>query len=151
MNIEQRLRDDLTTAMRERDVMRRTTIRLALAALKNARVAKNADLTEDEQIAVLSKETKQLQDAIVDFQRGKREDLVAEATAQIEIMRAYLPQALSEQEVMQLVRAAISETGASSPKQMGQVMGVLMPRVRGRADGKQVSEMVRALLAEQGG
>jgi uncharacterized protein len=100
---------------------------------------------------VLSKETKQLQDAIVDFQRGKREDLVAEATAQIEIMRAYLPQALSEQEVMQLVRAAISETGASSPKQMGQVMGVLMPRVRGRADGKQVSEMVRALLAEQGG
>ena len=150
MSIEQRLRDDLKTAMRERDVMRRTTIRLALAALKNASVAKNADLTEDEQIAVLSKETKQLKDAIVDFERGKREDLVAEATAQIDILQTYLPQALSEQEVMQLARSAISQTGASSPKQMGQVMGVLMPQVRGRADGKRVSEIVRALLAEQG-
>ena len=151
MSIEERLRDDLKTAMRERDVMRKTTIRMSLAALKNAQVAKNASLTEDEQIAVLSKETKQLQDAIVEFERGKRDDLVSEATAQIEIMQAYLPQALSQQEVMQLARAAIAQTGASSPKQMGQVMGVLMPQVRGRADGKVVSEIVRTLLAEQGG
>jgi len=150
MSIEERLRDDLKTAMREQDVMRRTTIRLALAALKNAQVAKNADLTEDEQIGVLSKETKQLQDAIVDFERGKRQDLVAEATAQIEIMKAYLPQALSEQEVMQLARVAIAQSGASSPKQMGQVMAILMPQVRGRADGKLVSEIVRTLLAQQG-
>ena len=149
MNIEQRLRDDLKTAMRERDVVRRTTIRMALAALKNARVAKNADLTEDEQIAVLAKDTKQLQDAIVEFERGKRDDLVAEATAQIEIMQGYLPEALSQDKVTQLARAAISQTGASSPKQMGQVMRVLMPQVRGRADGKLVSEIVRTLLAEQ--
>ena len=89
--------------MRERDVMRRTTIRMAIAALKNAQVAKNADLTEDEQIGVLSKETKQLQDAIVEFERGKRDDLVADATAQIEILKAYLPEALSQEEVMQLL------------------------------------------------
>lgn len=151
MSIEQRLRDDLKTAMRERDVMRRSTIRMALAALKNARVAKNADLTEDEEIVVLGKEAKQLQDAIVEFERGKRDDLVAEATAQIEIIRVYLPQALSQAEITQLARSAISQTGASSPKQMGQVMGVLMPQVRGRADGKVVSEIVRRLLAEQGG
>ena len=151
MSIEERLRDDLKTAMRAGDVMRKTTIRMSLAALKNAQVAKNANLTEDEQIAVLSKETKQLRDAIVEFKRGKRDDLVSEATAQIEIMQAYLPQALSQQEVMQLAHAAIAQTGASSPKQMGQVMSVLMPQVRGRADGKVVSEIVRTLLAEQGG
>ena len=151
MSIEQRLREDLKTAMRERDVMRRTTIRMAIAALKNAQVAKNADLTEDEQIGVLSKETKQLQDAIVEFERGKRDDLVADATAQIEILKAYLPEALSQEEVMQLARDAIAQAGASTPKQMGQVMRVLMPQVRGRADGKQVSEIVRSLLAEQSG
>jgi uncharacterized protein YqeY len=151
MSIEQQLRDDLKTAMRERDDMRKMTIRLTLAALKNARVAKNADLTEDEELGVLSKEAKQLQDAIVEFERGKRDDLVAQNVAQIEILREYLPQPLSEREVVELARAIIAETGASSPKQMGQVMRVLMPQVRGRADGKIASEIVRRLLAEQGG
>jgi len=151
MSIEQKLRDDLKTAMRERDAMRKTTIRLTLAALKNAQVAKNAGLTEDEEIAVLSRETKQLRDAIVDFERGKRGDLVAEAAAQIEILQEYLPQALSEREVIELARAAIAETGAATPKQMGQVMRVLMPQVRGRADGKVVSQIVSALLAGREG
>jgi uncharacterized protein YqeY len=151
MTIEQKLRDDLKTAMRERDDMRKTTIRLTLAALKNAQVAKNAALTEDEEIAVLSRETKQLRDAIVEFERGKRGDLVAESTAQIEILQEYLPQALSEQEVIELARAAIAETGAATPKQMGQVMRVLMPQVRGRADGKAVSQIVSALLAGREG
>jgi uncharacterized protein YqeY len=137
--------------MRERDDMRKTTIRLTLAALKNAQVAKNAGLTEDEEIAVLSRETKQLRDAIVEFERGKRGDLVAESTAQIEILQEYLPQALSEQEVIELARAAIAETGAATPKQMGQVMRVLMPQVRGRADGKVVSQIVSALLAGREG
>ncbi len=149
MSIEQQLRADLKTAMRERDKMRKTTIRGALAALKNAQVAKNASLDRDEEIAVLSKETKQLKDAIVEFERGNRADLVAEASAQIEILQAYLPQALSRDEVVELARAAISETGASSPKQMGQVMRVLMPQVRGRADGRMVSEIVQDLLALQ--
>ena len=149
MSIEQRLRADLKTAMRERDDMRKTTIRGALAALKNAQVAKNASLQEDEEIAVLSKETKQLKDAIVEFERGGREDLVAEATAQVEILQAYLPQALSRDEVVALADAAIAETGASSPKQMGQVMRVLMPRGRGRADGRVVSDIVKERLAQQ--
>jgi uncharacterized protein YqeY len=151
MSIEQRLREDLKTAMRARDALRKTTIRGALAALKNAQVAKNAALTDDEEIAVLSKEAKQLRDAIVDFKRGNRDDLVAEATAQIDILQEYLPRALGRQEITDLARTAIAETGASSPRQMGQVMGVLMPQVRGRADGKVVSEIVRKLLADQGG
>ena len=151
MSIEQQLRADLKTAMRERDEMRKTTIRRALAALKNAQVAKNASLEPDEEIAVLSKETKQLKDAIVEFERGGRDDLVADASAQIEILQAYLPQALSRDEVVELAGAAIAETGALSPKEMGQVMRVLMPQVRGRADGRMVSQIVQELLAEQAG
>ena len=150
MTMEERLRQDLKTALLERDDMRKTTIRMALAALKNAQVAKNAALTKDEALGVLAKETKQLRDAIVEFERGNRPDLVAQNVAQIEILQAYLPQALSEQEVIELARAAIAETGAASPKQMGQVMRILMPQVRGRADGKVASDIVRKLLAGQG-
>jgi uncharacterized protein YqeY len=151
MSIEQRLRADLKSAMRARDDVRKTTIRMALAALKNAQVAKNADLTADEELGVVSKEARQLKDAIVEFRKGKREDLVEANLAQIEILEQYLPQPLSEDEIRELVRAAIAETGATSPKQMGQVMRVLMPQVRGRADGGMVSQMVRTTLAGQGG
>ena len=151
MSIQEQLRDDLKTAMRARDDVRKTTIRMALAALKNARVAKNAELTPDEELGVVSKEARQLKDAIVEFRRGKREDLVEATSAQIEILEQYLPQPLGEDEVRALVQAAIAETGASSPKQMGQVMRVLMPQVRGRADGGMVSQMVRTMLVGQDG
>ena len=151
MSIQEQLRDDLKTAMRARDDVRKTTIRMALAALKNARVAKNAELTPDEELGVVSKEARQLKDAIVEFRRGNREDLVKATSAQIEILEQYLPQPLDEDEVRALVQAAIAETGASSPKQMGQVMRVLMPQVRGRADGGMVSQMVRTMLVGQDG
>jgi uncharacterized protein YqeY len=148
VSIEERLRADLKTAMRARDDVRKTTIRMALAALKNARVSKNADLTDDEELGVVSKEARQLRDAIVEYRRGKREDLVEAAEAQIEILEEFLPQPLSEEAIRELIQKAIAETGASSPKQMGLVMRVLMPQVRGRADGGAVSQMVRAALAE---
>ena len=151
MTIEERLRADLKTAMRARDNVRKSTIRMALAALKNAQVAKNADLTLDEELGVVSKEARQLKDAIVEFRRGNREDLVEVTSAQVSILEQYLPQPLGEDEVRALVQAAITETGASSPKQMGQVMRILMPQVRGRADGGMVSQMVRSILAGQDG
>jgi uncharacterized protein YqeY len=151
VSIEQRLRADLKTAMRARDDVGKTTIRMALAALKNAHVAKNADLTPDEELGVVSKEARQLEDAVVEYRRGNREDLVVAASAQIAILKQYLPQPLSEDEIRELVRAAIAETGAASPKQMGLVMRVLMPQVRGRADGKVVSQMVRATLTGEDG
>lgn len=151
MSLQEQLRADLKDAMRARDAVRKTTIRMALAALKNARVAKNADLTPDEELGVVSKETRQLEDAITDFRRGQRDDLVEETTAQIEILKQYLPQPLNEDQVRELVRAAIAETGATDPKQMGLVMRVLMPQVRGRADGAAVSQMVRTMLAEADG
>ena len=149
--MQDQLMADLKVALRARDDVRKSAIRMALAVLKNARVEKNADLTEDEMIAALSKEVKQRRDAMAEFEKAGRDDLVSREAAELEVLEVYLPQRLSEDEIANLVRDAIAETRASSPKQMGQVMRVVMPRVRGRADGRQVSDMVRKMLIETAG
>jgi uncharacterized protein len=148
MGAQEELMADLKNAMRSKDNDAKRAIRLALAALKNARVAKNADLTEEEKIAVLQKQVKQCQDAIVDYKKGDRDDLVTETESEIQILQRYLPAMMSRDEVVSIAREAISEAGASSPKQMGQVMRVLMPRVKGRADGRMVSQVVKELLQQ---
>jgi uncharacterized protein YqeY len=147
MSIQDQLMADLRQALRDQDTVRKSAIRMAIAALKNARVDKNADLTEQEAIAVLGKEVKRRRDALAEFEKAGRQELAASESAEIEILEAYLPPALSEQEITALVQEAIAQTGASSPKQMGQVMGAVMPRVQGRADGRQVSQIVRDLLS----
>jgi uncharacterized protein YqeY len=147
MSIQDRLMGDLKVALREHDELGKRTIRLALAALKNARVEKNAPLTEEEEILVLSREVKQRRDSIVEYEKGGRDDLVREEAAEIEILEGYLPRALERDEVVELARQVIAEIGASGPRAMGQVMRELMPRVQGRADGRMVSEVVRRLLA----
>jgi uncharacterized protein YqeY len=147
MDLQQQLMADLKTALREHDEVRKSAIRMAIAALKNARVAKNADLTEDEIIAALAQEVRQRRNAMAEFKKAGRDDLVASESVELAVLEAYLPEALSEQEITDLAREVIAETGASGPRQMGQVMSALMPRVRGRADGRQVSQIVRELLA----
>jgi uncharacterized protein YqeY len=151
MNVYDQLMADLKTALREQDKLRKGTIRMALSALKYARVAKNADLTDEEMFAVLQKEVKQRQEAIVEFKRGGRDDLAAQESAEIGILEPYLPKMLSREEIAEVARAAIAEVGASSPKQMGQVMRVLMPRVHGQADGRLVNEVVKELLSGKTG
>jgi uncharacterized protein YqeY len=148
MSIHDQLMADLKTALRDQDELRKTTIRMALAALKNARVDKNADLTNEEMIAVLNKEVKQRRDSVVEYEKGQRDDLVARELAEIEILRPYLPQMLDEDEIAELAREVISATGASSPKEIGQVMRALMPKVKGKADGRLVNQVVRRLLSE---
>jgi uncharacterized protein YqeY len=148
MSIQDQLMADLKQALRDKDSARKSAIRMAMAALKNARVEKNADLTDQEAIVVLSKEVKQRRDALAEFARAGRDDLVSSESVELEVLEAYLPPPLSEQEIAGLIKEAIAQTGASSPKQMGQVMGVVMPRVQGRADGRQVSQMVRDLLSQ---
>jgi uncharacterized protein YqeY len=147
MDLQQQLMADLKVALREHDEVRKSAVRMAIAALKNARVAKNADLTEDEMVAALAKEVKQRRNAMAEFEKAGREDLVASESAELVVLEAYLPEALSEKEIADLARQVIAETGASGPREMGQVMSVLMPLVRGRADGRQVSQIVRELLA----
>lgn len=147
MNIQDQLMSDLKDALRSQDEAAKRTIRMALAALKNARVEKMADLTQEEMVAVLQRQVRQCEDAILDYQRGGRGDLVAEAQAEIAILKRYLPQMMGRDEIAALAREVIAQLGANSPRQMGQVMRELMPRVQGRADGKLVNEVVRELLA----
>jgi uncharacterized protein YqeY len=150
MSIQDQLMVDLKQALREQDDVRKSAIRMAVAVLKNARVEKNADLTEDEMVVALSKEVKQRRDAMSEFEKAGRDDLVARESAELEVLQGYLPRMLSESEIVEIAREAIAQVGASSPKEMGAVMRVVMERVRGRADGRQVSEVVRSLLTASG-
>lgn len=146
MSVKQRLLDDMKAAMRSRDQVTLSTIRMVNAAIKNAEIDQRRDLTDDEITAVLVKEVKQRQDALVEFGRGKRQDLVDQARAEIAVLQRYLPEPLSEQDIRDLARQVIAAVGANGPRDLGRVMQALQPRVRGRADGKLVNQIVRELL-----
>jgi len=140
------LQSELHEALRSGDSLRKSTLRLALSAIKLVEVEKRGPLDEGGILSVLQKEVKIRHESISDAKKAGREDLLDDLYASLEILKSYLPQPLAEEEVTQLAQEAITETGAKTPKEMGQVMKILMPRVQGRADGKVVNEIVRSLL-----
>ncbi len=121
---------------------------MALTAIKLAEVDARGPLDDDAVLQILFTEVKARREAIADANRADRQDLAAEAEAEIAILQEYLPQPLSQEELEDLARVAIDEIGATSPTEIGKVMGVLMPRMRGRAEGSEVSEVVRRLLRQ---
>ncbi len=147
MSLKEQLASDLKDAMRQRDERRRDVLRFTLAALQNAEIAAREELDEPAAMAVLAKEAKQRRDSIEEFRKADRQDLVTKEEAELVVLSPYLPEQLSREEIAGAAREAIQETGASSPQEMGKVMAVLMPQLRGRADGRQVSEVVQELLA----
>ncbi len=142
------LEDDLKQAMRAGDDLRKRTLRMALSAIKLAEVDKRRELEEGELLAILRKEVKSRQETLVEARELGREDLAEAAQAEIEILRAYLPQPLKPEEIERIARDTIAEVGATAPQDMGKVMKDLMPRMQGRADGKLVSDIVRRLLSD---
>ncbi|HEX7066696.1 MAG TPA: GatB/YqeY domain-containing protein [Candidatus Limnocylindria bacterium] len=148
LTLQQRLESAMRDSMRARDEQRTQTLRMAMAAAHNQRIARGRDLTDEEVVDVLTKQVKQLRESIAMFRDAGREDRAAAEEAEAAILAEFLPEQLSEDEIVSLARAAIAETGASSPSDMGRVMGTLSPRTRGRADGRVVSDVVRRLLAE---
>lgn len=146
MALKDRLNDDLKDAMRQRDAKRRNTLRLLLSAIRYEEIARKGDLDDDAVTQTLSKQAQQRRDSIEAYAKGDRPDLVAQEQAELDIIRAYLPEPMSEDEVGAIVQAAIADAGATGPQDMGKVMGRIMPQVRGRADGKQVSAMVQERL-----
>jgi uncharacterized protein YqeY len=146
--LKERLRSDLTTAMRERDETRTSTLRMALTAISTAEVAgKEAkQLSDDEVMAVLTKEAKKRREAADAFRDGGRAESAAAEEAEAAIIAQYLPEPLTGDELNSLVDEAIAEAGAESPRDMGKVMKLLTPRVGGRADGKTVAAAVKARL-----
>lgn len=141
-DLEQALRD----AMRSGDTVRKNTMRMALSAVKEAEVQKKAELDDSAILALLQKEIKARQEALAEAEKAKRADLAENAKAEIKVLEGYLPQALSAQELEDIVHAAIAEVGATTPADMGKVMKAVLPKVQGRADGGQVSQLVRAKL-----
>jgi uncharacterized protein YqeY len=147
VSLKDRLREEMTAAMRSGDALRRDTLRLAQNAAYNVEKKNQRPLTDDELVGVLAREVKTRRESVEAFRGGGREDLAGKEEAEIAILNEFLPQALSEEEIRNLVTEAVSATGATSARDMGKVMGWLAPRTRGRADGKHVSELVVQALA----
>ena len=147
MTLSHRLQEDLTQAIRDRDEIRRDTLRMAIAAAYNAQKAAGRELTDDEVVAVLAREVKTRRESIEAYAAAGRDDAAQREQAEIDVVSKYLPAQLGEEELLSMVRETIDEVGASSPRDMGRVMAVLAPKTRGRADGKQVSATVVRELA----
>ena len=139
--------DDMKTAMKEKDRLRKATITLLRADIKRFEVDKRKEITEDGIIDLISKQIKQKKSAILDFRKGGREDLVQEAEAEMEVLMKYLPEQLTEEELKEIIGNAIIELKAESMKDMGKVMGAVSPIIKGKADGKTASDIVKALLS----
>jgi uncharacterized protein YqeY len=147
MNLNDKVAADLTAAMKAKDSARLSALRMLKAAIMNKGVEKGRDLEDAEILQVVSSLVKQRRDSIEQFSKAGRTDLVEKETGEVRVLEAYLPPAASAAEIDDAVMAAIAETGASSPKDMGRVMKAVMPRLAGKnADGKVVNEAVRRKL-----
>lgn len=147
MSLKTQLNDDVKTALRAGDKSRVGVLRMALAAIKQREVDERIELDEAQVLATLEKMIKQRRESASQYERGNREDLAARELAEIELLAAYLPAPLSEKELEALIEAAVRESGATSVRDMGKVMGLVKQRAAGRADMGQVSQRVKARLS----
>jgi uncharacterized protein YqeY len=147
MSLEQRLADEMKSALRSGDKLRLSVIRMARAAMKNKEIEDRKKLDDDVIIRVISGLVKKGEESLVHFQQANRPDLVDKQEKELEILRSFLPQQLSRDEILTLVDEAIQEANALDVKDLGKVMKSLMPKIAGRADGKVVNQMVREKLS----
>lgn len=144
--IKEQLQNDWKTALKTKDKFTANVLNTAKAAVLLVEKTENKVLADDDVISILAKEIKQRREALADFEKGNREDLVEQNKAEIEILLKYLPQQLSEEEIKQIVKESAEEVGANNIKDMGKVMAVVRPKVLGKADGKLVSQIVKEYL-----
>jgi uncharacterized protein YqeY len=146
MSLNDRLNNDMKLAMKNQDKFRLTVIRTARSAIKNVEIDTRKELSESEIIDILNREIKMRKDALVEFQGAGRTDLSEPLSKEIEILQEYVPQPLSEQELTVIIQQTIAEAGATSKAEMGKVMSLLMPKVKGIADGRLVNQLVTKFL-----
>ncbi len=146
MSLKEDLQNALKDALKSGQDLRKTTLRMALAAVKNAEVEARGELDDDRILSLLQKEVKARQETIEGARQADRPDLISKAEQEIAVLTQFLPQPLSADELRELVAGVIEEAGAESMADMGRVMGLLMPKIRGKADGKQANQVVRELL-----
>jgi uncharacterized protein len=147
MTLQDRIESAMRDGMRARDERRTQTLRMAMSAAHNRQIELGHALTDEDYVDVLGKQLKQRRESVEAFRSGGREAMAANEEAEAAILAEFLPEPLTEAELEAIVHAAIAETGASSPADLGKVMGRVVPQTKGRADGKAVSDMVRRLLA----
>jgi len=147
LTLRERLKDDTTAAMRSGDALRRDVLRMVQNAIYNIDKARHTTMSDDEIVGVISREVKTRRESVEAFRAGSREDLATKEEAEIAILRDYLPEAMSDEELQALVDEGVAATGASSARDLGKVMGWLSPKIRGRADGKVASGLVAQALA----
>ena len=146
MSMKERLMEDLKYSMKNKDTIRKNTITMIRAAIKQKEVDDKVELDDDGIIEIISKQLKEKKNAIEDFKKGQRQDLVEQTEKEMEILLEYLPKQLSEDEIREIVADTIKEVNATSMKDMGLVMKSVMPKVKGRADGNTVNKIVREIL-----
>jgi len=146
LSLLETINDDIKTAMKARDKESLAVMRMLKAALQNDQISKGNELSEDEELTVLSREMKQRRESLEEFKNAGREDLVEQTEAAIHIVGNYLPQQLSENELKAIIQEAIIKVDAKSMKDFGNVMGVVMPLTKGKANGNEVNRLVKELL-----
>jgi uncharacterized protein YqeY len=145
--LKERLQADLKTAMKEKDTFKRDVIRFVMSAIKQIEVDERKELTDADIEAILVKQIKQRNDAIEQFRSGGREDLVAQNEKELAILKSYLPEPMSEEEVKEILQTIIAETGAQGMKDMRKVMGAAKAKIGSRADGKTINQIAKSLLS----
>ncbi|MDR7072797.1 GatB/YqeY domain-containing protein [Fictibacillus barbaricus] len=147
MSLLDTLNQDMKQAMKDKDKLKLSVIRMLKASIQNEAIKQGRELNEEEELTVLVREMKQRKDSLQEFEKAGRDDLVAGLNEEIAVLTPYLPKQLSEEELIEIVAQTISETGASSKAEMGKVMGALMPKVKGKADGGLVNRIVQQQLS----
>jgi len=147
-DLKQKLTDDLKQAMKDGDKVRRSTIRLVLAAVKNAEIARQATLEDGDILGIIAKEVRQHQESIEAFKQGNRQELVAQEEAELAVLKGYLPQQMTRDEIIVAARQVIEEVGAQGPADKGKVMPKLIAQLKGRADGREINAVVTELLSQ---
>ena len=144
--LKQKLTDDLKQALRDGDKVRRSVIRLVIAAIRNAEIARQATLEDADILGIIAKEIRQRKESIEAFKQGQRQDLVAQEEAELAILEEYLPQQMTREEIIAAARQVIAEVGARGPGDKGKVMPKLIAQLKGRADGREINAVVTELL-----
>jgi uncharacterized protein len=146
MSLLEKLTEDMKQAMKNKEKLKLSVIRMVKSSLKNEEINQGKELSEDQVLALVNRELKQRRDSLQEFEKAGRDDLAETARQEVEILLAYLPKQLDETEIRVLVQSTIEKVGATSKKDLGKVMGALMPQVRGKADGTLVNQIVQELL-----
>ena len=144
--LKQKLTDDLKQAMRDRDKVRLSVIRLVMAAIKNAEIARQTTLDDGDILGIIAKEARQRRESVEAFRQGNRQDLVVQEEAELTLLQGYLPQQISREEIMTEARRVIEEVGAQGPGDKGKVMPKLISQLKGKADGREINAVVTELL-----